>query len=169
MCGPVKRITAATSDSRNAFQQMTTISLNALPLMASSVNLRAFERYCKLFLCCTERCRIFSTGPEYAQIHQNDIRNTVSINRLPRVAKAGRPSVGVMSHSRTNIDFSSEKETPSAEVRNCYAMLKFFVHDKRPMHTYYTVRCYGHSPEYDMNGTVKHNPHRFQETYWHNL
>lgn len=108
--------------------------------MASATDCMAFERYSRLLLRRTGPYQLLSFGPEYAKINQDRIRDSVSINRLTRVAKEERPNVYVTSYSRTNTDSSPVKEPSIKNKKNACATKNIVGHEERPTRTYYTAR-----------------------------
>lgn len=68
--------------------------------------------------------RAISVGPKYIQFNQDGIPNTVSINRLIRVAKDVRPNVDAPSASIMNMDPNPAKEASNGEEQNPYAVKK---------------------------------------------
>lgn len=57
------------------------------PQIATAVDRMSYEGYSKHLLCRTERYLISSMEPEYAEVGQNDIENTVLITRLNGVVR----------------------------------------------------------------------------------
>lgn len=91
-------------------------------LTASAADWMAYEGHFKPLTCRTGPYWAISTGAEYAKIDQKGIWNTVSINRLARVAEESRLNVRVTSDSRTNMDPSSVQDASIKKEENPYAV-----------------------------------------------
>lgn len=72
---------------------------------------------------------------EPAKIGQDAIINTVSINRLTRVAKEGTLKMEVTSESRTSINTKPVLKTSFEAEKNSYAMKRIVGHENRPTRT----------------------------------
>lgn len=79
-------------------------------LMASAVDCMFFVGFSKLLTCHKRPYRVISFRSEFVKIDQDGIQNTISINRLARVARELRANMEVSSESRTIADISSAKE-----------------------------------------------------------
>lgn len=86
-------------------------------LVTIAANFMAFKRYFKLLPRHAGPYRVISVGAEYAEIDQHDTRNTVSINKISRVASEEMRNMEVRSDSRTNTDTSPAQKCQSRTIR----------------------------------------------------
>lgn len=103
--------------------------LNAPALMASAVGRIAFERYSKIVPHCKGPYRAINMGYEYAKIVQDDVRKTISIKRLTRVAKEGMRNMEFTSVTRTDTGTNLALETSTEKKKNSFALEKIFRHE----------------------------------------
>lgn len=133
------------------------------------MNLIAYEGYSKLLSRQTGTYRVISVDPEYTKIDHNGIQNTVSINRLVKVAKEARSNVDSTSDSRANAEIDPAKEASTEDKKNFYAAAKVVGHENRSKGTHYIVRWYGFGPQDDTVKSIKHISHHSQEAYCRRL
>lgn len=79
------------------------------PLLASAVDRMAYEGYSKILPRRTRPYRLIRIGPEYTKIGQDGFRETVSINRLTRVAREARRSQDATPDLRVNTNTTPPK------------------------------------------------------------
>lgn len=84
----------------------------------------AYKTYSKLLPCSTRPYRVISVAPEYVENDYDDIRNTVWINRLTRVAEEKMTKMEIVSDSKSNTDTSPVQESSIEEMKNSYAVEK---------------------------------------------
>lgn len=128
------------------------------PLMESALDKKGIEEYSKLLFCCRGPYRFIIIIPEYAKIFQDGIRNTVSNNRLTRLAKEERSKIKTTFDSRTNNDTNPPSEAVTENEKNFNAVRKIFKHKNRPTGTCHITRWYDYELQYNMVDPAAHNP-----------
>lgn len=86
----------------------------------------AFEGYSKPLPCRTIPYLVISVGLEYSKIDLDGTRNTVSTNRLTRVAKEEMTKMKVTFNSKTNTNTNPVPKAPSEEEKNYRAVKNVF-------------------------------------------
>lgn len=94
-------------------------------LMACVADRMAYKKYFKLLLGHTGPYQVISNTPERTKVNRDGIRNTVSINKLNRMAKEKWSKKEVTSDTRNNTDTDPVKEASTRTKRSLIPLIKF--------------------------------------------